>query len=108
MPPYAARNDTESSSESDARFCESAIELKSRPLRRGVSVCVRRQGRIRRRGEVPDEPYETFGRGVFLRLQFVEHELLEGFGVGGGCELSVPDFLRGWSCQEGPVRGVEG
>lgn len=30
-------------------------------------------------GGVPDEPYEAFGRSVLLRLEFVNHKLLEGF-----------------------------
>ena len=35
-------------------------------------------------GEVPDEPEETFGCGVFFCFELVEDEGLEGFGFGGG------------------------
>ena len=35
-------------------------------------------------GRVPDEPEETFGCGVFLRFEFVQHEGLECFGFRGG------------------------
>lgn len=44
-------------------------------------------------GRVPDEPEETFGCGVFFCFELVDDEGLEGFGVGGGGELAVSDFL---------------
>lgn len=46
-----------------------------------------------RAGKVPDEPDEAFCSSVLLRLQLIEDEILEGFGLEGRSELSVSDFL---------------
>jgi hypothetical protein len=45
-------------------------------------------------GNAPVQPDETFGGDVFLLLELVEDEVLQGFGKGGGGELAFADFLR--------------
>lgn len=44
--------------------------------------------------DVPDQPDQTFCSGVFLRLQLVKNEILDGSRLGRGCVLSVSYFLR--------------
>ena len=42
---------------------------------------------------VPDKPDKTFRSCVFLRLEFIENEILERFGLQWCSELSLSDFL---------------
>lgn len=42
---------------------------------------------------VPNEPQQTLGGDVLLGLELVAGEILDVFGVGGGSELTVADFL---------------
>jgi hypothetical protein len=64
--PYAARKEVDSSSEATARFWVRAMAVKSSPLE-GVSWVER----LGRRGQVPNEPHESFSCGVLFGLQFV-------------------------------------
>ena len=50
---------------------------------------------------VPDEPEESFGRGVFFRLELGGYEGLEGGGGAGGGELTVSYFLRRGQLEKG-------
>lgn len=48
----------------------------------------------KKRGDwVPDEPEESFRRGVFLGLELVQHERLEVLRLGWGGQLAIADFL---------------
>jgi hypothetical protein len=42
---------------------------------------------------VPDEPQETLGGSVLLRLELVAAEVLDIVGLGGGGELAFTEFL---------------
>lgn len=42
----------------------------------------------------PDEPQESLGGGVLLRLELVHHQLLDRPGLGGGSKKTVTDFLN--------------
>lgn len=44
-------------------------------------------------GCIPDEPQEALSGDVLLGLELVADEVLDVFGVGGGSELTVADFL---------------
>ena len=71
----------ESSSEGVAMFWESAMDVKSSPLRE-VSLVFGRRGvwRLGGNGSIPNQPDQTFCGGVLLCLQFIEDKILEGFG----------------------------
>jgi hypothetical protein len=89
-------------------FWDSAMDVKSRPLR-SVSFCFENGGNGCRdwererheggtevrggKGEVPNEPDETFCRSMLLRLELIEDEFLDGFGFEGCSQLSVSNFL---------------
>jgi hypothetical protein len=56
--PYALRNDVDSSSDTVARFCVTAMEVKSRPLEETRYVSYRlRMVIVMGRGGGPDEPH---------------------------------------------------
>lgn len=42
---------------------------------------------------VPDQPEETLGGGVLLRLQLVADQVLDVFGLEGGDELALAKLL---------------
>jgi len=42
---------------------------------------------------LPCQPEEAFGRKMFLRLEFVPDEILQGFAFEWRLKLSVSDFL---------------
>jgi hypothetical protein len=70
------------------------MEVKSNPLRRKMELAVWGiWGFGGRKGRLPDKPDEPFCCGVLFCFQLVEDEFLEGFGLIGGCELSVSYFL---------------
>ena len=100
VPPYALRKDADSSSDTEARFCVSAMAVKSRPLEETwrVSSCWGSwwlTGREWEEGkDGPDKPDQSFSRGVLLCLEFVDDKVLDGRRLERGSELSVPDFLK--------------
>ena len=68
--------------------------MKSRPLK-AIVVSTKDGGAGGSRDNVciPVQPYKALSRDVLLLLEFVKHEILEGFREGGSSELPVADFL---------------